>query len=278
MKILIIGAKGNLGSELMRVYSDMSPIGWGHEDLDVTDEQKVWDMITELRPNVVFNCAAYNAVDKAEEDRITAGSLNGDAPGYIAKACKEVDATIFHYSSGMVFSGDNKDGYAEDDPTDPVNAYGRSKLMGEISVQENSEKFYIVRTCWLFGKLGQGQSSKKSFSDLMVEKAEKGEQIKVVDDEFGNPTYTKDLAQASRALIETAKPFGIYHLANAGVVSRLDWANEIFKIKKMNVRVEPIKGMALPRQAKRPKYEVLKNTKFIELRPWTEALEEYMNS
>lgn len=276
MKILILGYKGNLGNQLMRVYADLNPVGWDREELDVTDEQLVWDRIMELKPNVVYNCTAYNAVDKAEEDRIVAEDINGYAPGYIAKACKAVGAILVHYSTGMVFPGDSKEGYNEDDSTHPVNAYGRSKLQGELEVMEHSDNYYIIRTCWLYGALGPGPANKKSFSDIMLEKAEKGEEIKVVDDEYGNPTYTLDLAQASRALVETEKPFGIFHLVNSGIASRYDWAVEVFKNKGLDIKVEPVKGITLVRLAKRPHYEVLNNTKFIELRPWTEALKEYM--
>ncbi len=276
MKVVIIGAKGNLGHQLMEVYSDLNPVGLARADLDITDEEAVMDKISELKPDLVFNCAAYNAVDKAEEHRIDAENVNGYAPGYLAKACGAVDAILVHYSSGMVFMGDNPAGYKEDDHVNPVNAYGRSKMQGELEVQQNTDHYYIIRTCWLFGKQGPGESTKKSFSDLMLDLAQKGEPLKIVDDEFGNPTYTLDLAQASRALVETERPFGIYHLANTGVASRLDWAREVFKNKGMDAKIEPVRGISMARLARRPTFEVLNNTKFIELRPWTEALKEYM--
>lgn len=277
MKVLILGHKGNLGNELMQVYSDLNPTGWDREDLDVTDEQAVWDKITEFKPDLVYNCVAFNAVDKAEEDRITADNVNGYAPGYIAKACKSIGSTLVHYSSGMVFDGHNPAGYQEEDPATPINAYGRSKLLGEMEAQENMENIYVIRTCWLFGKSGPGQTNKKSFIDLMLEKAAAGEPISVVDDEIGKPTYTLDLAQASRAIVEETRPFGIYHITNDGAVSRLDWAREIFSLKNIDVELKPIKGYGLQRMARRPQYEVLVNTKFLELRPWTEALKDFVS-
>lgn len=161
MKILILGAKGNLGNELMGVYADLNPTGWDLEDLDVTDEQAVYDKIIEFAPDVVYNCTAYNAVDKAEEDRITAEQVNGYAVGYIAKACKSAGAILVHYSSGQVFDGNNPEGYSEDAIPNPVNAYGRSKFQGEMEAQENWDKVYIIRTCWLFGKSGPGMANKK---------------------------------------------------------------------------------------------------------------------
>lgn len=261
----------------MEVYSDLNPTGWKRNDLDITDEQTVWDKITEFKPDLVYNCAAYNAVDKAEEDRINADTVNGYAVGYIAKACKAAGATLVHYSTGMVFDGRSPEGYGEDDPATPINAYGRSKLLGEMEAQENSDQVFIIRTSWLFGKPGSGKTSKKSFVDLMIEKMAEGEEIKVVDDEIGKPTYALDLAQASRALVEDAKPFDVYHITNDGAVSRLDWAREIFAVKGLKADPQPIKGYVLSRMARRPQHEVLNNTKFLEMRPWTEALREFLS-
>jgi dTDP-4-dehydrorhamnose reductase len=275
-KILVLGSNGNLGNELLGVLSDLNPVGWDKEQLDITDEEAVWDKITEFKPDVVFNCVAYNAVDKAEEDRMTAESINGYGVGNVAKACKATGATLVQYGSGMVFDGNKSAGYDEDDATDPVNAYGRSKLLGEMEILENMENFYIFRTSWLFGKTGPGAGNKKSFIEIMVEKAAL-KKINVVEDEVGKPTYTLDLAQASRAVVEMGKPFGIYHLTNSGIASRLDWAREIFRIKNLPVEIIPIKGEDIERKAKRPHFEVLNNTKFIELRPWMEALKEFLS-
>ncbi len=276
-KVLILGHKGNLGNELMGVYSDLNAIGWDKEELDITDQQAVWDKITELKPDLVYNCVAYNNVDKAEEERPLAEDINGYAPGYIAKVCKSIGAVMVQYSSGMVFDGNNPEGYSEDDGANPINAYGRSKLNGEMEAQQNTDDIYMIRTSWLFGNPGPSATSKKSFIDIMIEKAQSKEKISVVDDEIGKPTYTLDLAQASRALIETEKPFGTYHLVNGGAVSRLEWAKEIFRLKNLQPDVTAIKGMTLSRMAKRPHYEVLNNTKFIELRPWTESLKDFLS-
>lgn len=275
-KILIIGKHGNLGGYVLDVFKDEKPKAVGQEELDVTGEDQVIDVIEKVRPSLVINCTAYNAVDKAEEDLGTAESVNGYGVGFIAKACKTVDATLVHYSSGMVFDGSNSSGYKEDDQTHPVNAYGMSKLMGEMEVQKNLDKYYIIRTCWLYGKQGTGTDNKKSFSEIMLEMALADKSIDAVDDEFGSPTFMLDLAQATRALVETKKPYGIYHLTNAGSCSRYDWASEIFKIKEINARLASVHGDHFTRAAKRPKYEILNNTKFIELRPWTEALGEYL--
>ncbi len=273
MKVLILGAKGSLGQEFMELYRDHEVSGWDRTDLDVTDEEAVSQKIRELKPELIINCAAYNAVDKAEEDRGTAEAVNGSAVGIIAKVATELNAVTVHYSTGQVFDGSNQDGYNEDDLPHPINAYGMSKYLGEMELQRNSEQFYLIRTCWLYGRPAGG---KKSFTDIMLDLAVKDQPIRAVKDEFGNPTYVKDLAQATRALIEQKKPFGIYHIVNSGAASRFDWAREVFDIRKMSVNLESVSAAQFERKAARPQYEVLNNTKFIELRPWTEALREYL--
>jgi len=274
-KILVIGSKGGLGSQILAACSEHDVTGWDRDEIDVTSEQEVWDKVTAFRPDLVFNCAAFTDVDKAEEERALAESLNAYAPGYLAKACKSLGATMVHYGTGMVFDGNNPAGYSEDDPPHPVNAYGRSKLAGELEALENLDDLYVIRTCWLFGPAGTGATNKRSFIDAIVAKAAGGE-ISIVEDESGSPTYSVDLAQASLALVEMGKPFGTYHITNSGTVSRLDWAKEVFAIKGMTPKVTAIKGNSLARMAKRPHFEVLVNTKFIQMRPWAEALKEYL--
>jgi dTDP-4-dehydrorhamnose reductase len=273
MKVLILGAQGSLGQTFVDLYHDHEVTAWDRDELDITDEQATGNRIQELKPELIINCAAYNAVDKAEEDRATAESINGYAVGYIAKAAADIDALMVQYSTGQVFDGKNSAGYNEDDKTNPINAYGRSKLLGELELREKTEKFYLIRTCWLYGKPAAG---KKSFTDIMLEMSEKGQDINAVLNEFGNPTYVKDLAQATRALIEEKKPWGVYHLTNSGVASRYDWAKEIFNLKGLKSTLNHVDASYFTRPAARPTYEVLNNTKFIELRPWTEALREYL--
>lgn len=279
MKVLILGSKGNLGPEIAKIYKKLKPALWDREEMDITDEALVMKKISELKPDLVFNCAAYNAVDKAEgEDRLLAETINGAAVGYIAKACSSIGAILVHFSSNYVFDGTNASGYNEDDLPNPISAYGKSKLMGEIEVQKNCEKYYLVRTAWLYGGQGAG---KKSFVDLMIDKAKKDDTIDAVQDEFGSPTYVKDLAQAITALVEQNKLFGIYHITNSGQASWYDWAKEIFAIKEMKAKLAPISSSEADekwnRPAKRPKFGILNNTKFIELRPWTEALKEFLS-
>lgn len=283
MKILILGAKGSLGQTFLDLYKGHEVLAWDREELDITDEDEVAKKISEQKPELIINCAAYNAVDKAEDKRMIADQINGYAVGFIAKAASEIGAVMVHYSTGEVFDGSNSGGYNEDDQPRPVNQYGESKLLGEIEFQENTEKFYLIRTCWLYGKPALGPDAsvggaKKSFSDLILDLAKAGKPINAVKDEFGNPTYVADLAQATAALIQQKKPFGIYHLVNSGTASRYDWAKEILAIKNLKVELNAVDSSFFERKAKRPKYEVLNNNKYIELRPWTEALREYLIS
>lgn len=275
MKALILGSKGNLGNEFLQLYKDKAT-GWDREELDVTDEAKVLEKITELKPGVVINCTAYNAVDKAEEDRSVADNINGYAVGFIAKACSSLNIPLVHFSSNYVFDGKKQEGYNEDDSANPISAYGMSKMLGEMELQKNTDKFYLVRSAWLYGKQGTSPASKKSFVDKMLDIAEKNSVIECAQDQFAQPTYTKDLAAAVGALISENKPYGIYHLTNSGSASWHAWAQEIFKIKNITVDLVPTSFKDFARLAKRPQYGILNNTKFIELRPWIEALGEYL--
>jgi dTDP-4-dehydrorhamnose reductase len=263
-----------LGQTFVDIYHDQEVVAWDRDELDITDEQAVMEKIKTLGPELVINCAAYNAVDKAEEERAVADLINGDAVGFIAKATNEIGATLVHFSTNYVFAGDNQEGYNEDEPPSPKSAYAKSKLLGEMELAENCQKYYLIRTQWLYGR--DSIMGKASFIDLMLKLASEGKEIKGITDEFGQPTFVVDLAHAVRALIEEQKPFGIYHLVNSGSCSWYDWAHEIFKIKNIQVNLIEGKRADFNRPAKRPQYGALNNTKFIQLRPWHEALKEYL--
>jgi dTDP-4-dehydrorhamnose reductase len=284
-KILIIGARGMLGQALRHpstklrmtlAQGDRQITAWDKEEIDITNEAEALKKIKELGPELIINCAAYNAVDKAEDEIDVARKLNSEAVGYLAKAAREIGAILVHYSTGYVFDG-KKSGYKEDDLPNPLSAYAITKALGEEELIKNTDKYYLIRTNLLFGSPVRSILAKKSFIEIMLQKAKEIDTIEVVNDEFSNPTYVKDLAEATFRLIEEKYSFGIYHLVNEDVASWYDWAKEIFEIKNIKINLIPISADKLKRPARRPKYSVLLNTKFPKLRNWQEALSEYLN-
>ena len=275
-KILILGAKGMLGTELARIFADKQVFAWDFEELNITDQRQVQEKIGGLMPNIIINAAAYNNVDKAEEEQDRAMLLNGYAPGFIAKVAREVGAIFVHYSTDYIFSGEKKEGYREDDKPDPISVYGKAKLLGEIETQKNTDKFYIIRLSKLFGKIGTGQAIKKSFADTMIDLAGDREELEVIDEELSSPTYAPDLAERTKHILENNLPFGIYHSTNSAACTWYEFAKEIFEQTGKNIEVISVSGDKFPRLAKRPRYSVLLNTKLPEMRNWKESLKEYL--
>jgi dTDP-4-dehydrorhamnose reductase len=275
-KVLILGYKGMLGGELMKVFGNEA-VGWDREDIDATATEDLRLKIKDLSPGIVINCVAYNDVDGAEQNQDSAFKLNSDVPENLAKICKELGIILVHFSTNYVFDG-QKGEYAETDAPSPLSVYAKSKYQGELAVQKNCEKFYLIRTAVLFGPKGQSEKSKKSFVDIMLGLALKESQVKVINDEINSFTYAVDLAQAVKLLLVQDRPFGIYHLTNSGLASWYDLAKEIFKIKNIKIELLPVLSSEFPRKAIRPKKSVLLNTKFLALRPWQEALSDFLKS
>lgn len=276
MKILILGAKGMLGRELCRVFREHEVFAWDFGDLDITKEAEVMEKIGALRPNLIINAAAYNNVDKAEEEREKANLINGRAVGFLTRAADEADATLIHYSTDYVFDGKNETGYAEGAAPHPISAYSESKFLGETEIQK-ANKFYLIRLSRLFGKMGDGVNVKKSFVDVMLDLSEKQDNINVIDEEMSSPTYAPDLAERTKFILDSAAPYGIYHASNGGACTWYEFAKEIFRLSGKNIMVNSVSGDKFPRPAARPKFSVLLNTKLPEMRPWQEALGEYLN-
>jgi len=285
MKILIFGAKGNLGGQLSQVFSEdkeYKVVAWDKDEIDITDRELVFKKISDLKPELVINAAAYNAVDKCEEDEgqfELARKINSEAVGYLAEACLNTGAILVHYSSDYVFAGDKKEGYREDDEPKPINKYGETKLMGEeeiISKSGQGLKYYLIRTSKLFGPKGANETAKPSFFDIMRGLAETKKIIEVVDEEVSCFTYTPDLAKATKKLVEGDNGYGIYHITNVGRATWFEAANFFFKTAKLSVKVNPVSGEKFPRPAKRPQYSALINTKFDMQRDWKDALREYL--
>ncbi|MBI1833734.1 MAG: dTDP-4-dehydrorhamnose reductase [Candidatus Andersenbacteria bacterium] len=271
MKTLIIGAKGMLGSMLAQVFSDWKPTAWDRAEVDITDLHDVREKLRALAPKVIINAAAYTDVDGAETQQELAFAVNEGGVRNLAIVAKEIDATLIHYSTDYVFDGQKKEGYSENDSPGPaVNVYGQSKLAGERALVEIKPKFYLQRSAWLYGPGG------KNFVDTMLEMGKTNDNVTVVADQYGSPTFTKDLALATRALVSEKYPFGIYHSVNVGTASWFDFANKIFQIKHMQVDAKPVNSTAFPRPARRPQWSVLLNENGPAMRPWEKALEEYL--
>ena len=276
-KILITGANGMLAKSVRERLSGNELICTDVEDLDITNEAAVLEYVSNLKPDYIVNCAAYTAVDKAEEAGAIVEKINADGPGNLAKAAKAVDATLVHVSTDYVFGGDlDLDKcYKESDPTGPVTVYGTTKLHGEEQVQANTDKYYIFRTAWLYG-------DGNNFVRTMLKLGEDRDELSVVADQHGSPTYAVDLASISHQAIEKKIPFGAYNATNIGYTTWYDFTRKIYEIKNIDCRVKPVTSEEFPRPAKRPlnsqmsKDKLLKNG--IIIPTYEEALKRYLEN
>ena len=260
-KIVIFGAHGMLGYALQQVFPQAHC--FGHYDVDISDENAVKKIVKRERPSVLINAAAYTDVDGCEDNRNLAFAVNGFGPGYIADACSQVGAILVHYSTDYIFDGKKRE-YREDDPPNPLNIYGESKLMGEVSIKNKMEDYRIIRTSWLFGSHG------KNFVDTIFSLSRQMPVVRVVNDQVGKPTYTFDLARKTPEIISNTP--GIYHITNEGHCSWYEFASAFIPNAVACSTAE------FPRKAKRPAYSVLKNLKTTPLRSWKEAVKEYIES
>jgi dTDP-4-dehydrorhamnose reductase len=276
-KILILGAKGMLGSDLCFVFKKNQPICWDRQDLDITNIKEVFRKINKLNPGVVINAAAYTNVEMAEKEFVLAKKINVEAVKNLAEICVKIGATLVHYSTDYIFNGKKKNGYIEKDkPVNPINRYGFSKLLGEKEILKNRElKYYLIRISWLFGSKIEPKKH-KNFVQTILKLAQEKEELKIINDQFGKPTYTFDLAQATKKLLVNKKPFGIYHLPNEGETTWYEFAKEIIRLSKFQVRIFPCRTSEYKTLAKRPRYSILINTKFTKLRSWKLALKDYL--
>lgn len=264
MKILILGKNGMLGSDLVKFFP--KSIKFGREDLDITKREEVIKKITKLKPQVVINATAFTKVDEAETNKEQAYKVNVEGVKNLLDAVKKNKSILIHFSTDYVFDGKKKK-YKENDKKNPLNFYGKTKAEAEDYIINSYDKYYIIRTAWLFGK------KRKNFVDFVLDQKDKKE-IKIVYDKFSSPTYTVDLAKKIKELID--QKFGIYHITNKGYCSWKQWAQEILKIKKIDIKIKGIKFKQLKLPAIRPKKCILINTKLKDLRPWQEALREYL--
>ena len=275
MSILITGVKGQLGSELSKLLTEknISFTGTDSKELDITDQVAVHSYFEKHTPSFVFHCAAYTAVDQAEEEgKEINWQVNVEGTRNIAEAVENVGATLVYISTDYVFDGTSTKEYPVDAPVNPKNEYGRAKLAGEQLVQEICSAYYIVRTSWVFGEYG------KNFVYTMLQLAETKDELTVVSDQYGRPTWTKTLAEFMVYLLNTKPEYGIYHLSNDDCCSWYEFASTI--LENHPIQVKPITSDLYPQKAKRPQYAVmdLSKTKHIGflIPTWQEALRSFL--
>jgi len=275
VKILVTGATGQLGKDVVHFFSNYCTVfGMSREDLDVTELEQCQQKISEIRPDAIIHCAAFTAVDLAESETDQAFKVNAVGSRNVALAAEKIGAKICYLSTDYVFDGTSNSPYNEYDNTNPINVYGKSKRAGEILVQNLSSKFFIVRTSWLYGLYGN------NFVKTILRMARKGEQLKVVCDQVGSPTFSEDLAAFLYRLVTTEK-YGIYHATNSGACSWYEFAKEIVRLKGLHSEVAPCATDAFPRPALRPNYSVLdhqsiRSNGFSDFRHWRDALELFL--
>ncbi|HJE18005.1 MAG TPA: dTDP-4-dehydrorhamnose reductase [Enterococcus casseliflavus] len=270
--ILLTGGNGQLGTELRHLLDEkgLNYVSTDAQEMDITDEKATLAFIQELKPTVIYHCAAYTAVDKAEDEgKELDEKINVNGTENVAKAAKAVGAKFVYISTDYVFDGTKKEGvYKETDKPNPQNEYGRTKLLGEQAVKDLLDEYFIIRTSWVFGKYGH------NFVYTMKRLAQTHPRLTVVDDQYGRPTWTRTLAEFMVYIIENNADYGIYHLSNDNSCSWYEFAKEI--LKETDVEVAPVTSAEYPQKAKRPQYSVLdltkaKNTGFV-IPTWEEAL------
>ncbi|MBI3034102.1 dTDP-4-dehydrorhamnose reductase [Candidatus Woesearchaeota archaeon] len=268
MKILILGADGLLGKDLVSVFSNEKVVAWKRKDLDITKKGDVSRKIAELKPDLVINAAAYTDVDGAETSKELCLEVNGYAAGYVADACSLAGASLLHLSTDYVFDG-NQNGYTEYDQPNPINVHGQAKALAERLIREKMEKYFIVRTSGLFGR------HRSNFVDTIIRLARERDKIAVVTDQVICPGYTKDVAVKIKEIVYSCD-FGIYHVTNSGSCSWYEYAKKIIELAGLKTVVVPITSDELDRPARRPKCSILINTKLEPLRGWEDALKDYL--
>lgn len=276
MKILVTGVKGQLGYDVVNELEKRghTAIGVDVEEMDITDAAMVEKVITDAGVEAVIHCAAYTAVDAAEENRDVCMRVNAEGTENIAKVCKNLDIKMIYISTDYVFDGEGNRPWEPDDERHPLNVYGESKYQGELAVEKYLEKYYIVRIAWVFGVNG------KNFIKTMLNLAKNHTEINVVNDQIGSPTYTFDLARLLVDMVETDK-YGHYHATNEGLCTWYEFAKEIFAQAGKKITVYPVTSDEFPAKAKRPHNSRMDKTKLAEngfslLPTWQDALKRYL--
>ena len=276
MKVFVTGVKGQLGYDVVKELEKrgLEAIGVDIDEMDITDASSVDEVITKANPDAVIHCAAYTAVDAAEDNIDLCRRVNADGPMNIAKVCKKLDIPMVQISTDYVFDGQGTRPWEPDDVCGPLSVYGLTKYEGEQAVISTLDKYFIVRIAWVFGING------KNFVKTMLSLGQTRDYLTVVNDQFGSPTYTYDLAKLLVDMVQSDK-YGIYHATNEGVCTWYEFACEIFKMAGMNVKVDPVTSDNYPTKAKRPSNSRMSKDKLTEngferLPRWQDALERYL--
>lgn len=276
MKVLVTGVKGQLGYDVVKELEKrgLEAFGVDIEEMDITDADSVSKVITQANPDAVIHCAAYTAVDAAEDNEAVCRKVNTDGTQNIANVCKELDIKMIYISTDYVFDGEGTKPWEPEDERNPVSVYGQTKYEGELAVQNTLDKYFIVRIAWVFGING------KNFVKTMLKLAETRDTLTVVNDQFGSPTYTYDLAKLLVDMIQTEK-YGVYHATNEGICTWHEFACAIFKTAGIEMNVLPVSSAEYAAKAKRPSNSRMSKEKLVEngfekLPSWQDALERYI--
>lgn len=279
MRVLVTGAKGQLGTDLMNELNrqGLEAIGVDIEEMDITDAESCRRVISREKPDAVIHCAAYTAVDAAEDNVELCSRINGQGTRNVAQACREQGIKLMYISTDYVFDGQGTRPWEPDDPRDPLNVYGETKYQGELAVEELLDQYFTVRIAWVFGLAG------KNFIKTMLRLGQERGAVSVVDDQTGSPTYTYDLARLLVDMIQTDR-YGRYHATNEGICSWYEFACEIFRQAGMDqVQVTPVSSQQFAAKAKRPSNsrmskEKLSDNGFVRLPDWKDALGRYLKA
>ncbi|GIN59424.1 NAD(P)-dependent oxidoreductase [Lederbergia ruris] len=276
MKILVTGYGGQLGFDVVKEGNQrkLEVIGTTSSDLNITDETKVREYINRIKPEAIIHCAAYTAVDNAEDDRDKCYDVNANGTKYLATMAKEIDAKFVYISTDYVYNGKGEIPFSEESTPDPIGYYGKTKYKGEQIVQSLLDNYFIVRISWVFGTNGN------NFVKTMLRLAETHNELNVVGDQFGSPTYTFDLARLIIDMVQSEK-YGIYHASNEGYCSWAEFATEIFRHANKNVKVNSITTEDYPTRAVRPKNSRMSKRKLVDngfkpLPTWQDAVARYL--
>ena len=284
MVVLVTGANGQLGQSIQFIanqYPNIQFIYTDYQELDITNFESCHTVFAKYKPQFCINTAAYTAVDKAESEAEKAHLINVIGPENLAKVCKEYNTILLHISTDFIFDGTSTQPYLETDIPNPKSVYGQTKLDGELAVQKNWEKHFIIRTSWVYSQFAN------NFMKTMLRLASERDSLSVVNDQIGTPTYAVDLAEVLMNIIQSSitnkpSPFGIYNFSNEGVCSWYDFAAAIFHQKGISIDLQPIPTSAYPTPAKRPSYSVLdkskiKNTFNLKINDWKTSLNSCLN-